>query len=460
MIRQANRFPGQSATPPLQRDPTELQRPAWRPRRADFLLKWSFVILCATCFWNLNGITQLVFGQYRLFSIVMLVSGFVVIGRGMGYIRGSMTTLMYAYLTFMTIYISVGMIQNFSVSYFISCGNAIFLTIAGAVAARVLIARIGLGKTMGWVTILLCLGAWTVFLSPFLRGFYATAGNTELNMNAGRNLGFFANPNETGMAANLAAVACFACLTLPRSRNAVLNVALAVTGFGAVLTFSRSALVTLAATGIGYLGLTAQLGRRSVGLMISGAILIGVSYWFFTGGYQLFDWQPEQLRRIHSMERIMTFQELESEDGVAGRMTGAMRGLDYWVESPWIGHGMGSLHQMPDRYFGGLGCHNSHVMVLGESGVPGGLAYIVFLTIWFAACWNCRQQSIRALAMGTFFLFIAFGMVSHNVVEQRNVNVLMGISFGMLSMQNFVISTHGPEYSKRPGKGTRPQVHY
>ena len=452
MIRPANIFPGQFATPPMPNNPAELQRPVWRPRHADFLLKWSFLVMCAISFWNLNGIAFLVFSQDRIFSIILLVCGFGAIGRGMGYLRGSLTNLMYAYLTFMVIYVSVGMIQRFEVSYFISYVNSMFLTIAGAVAARALIARIGLGKTMGWITVLLCLGAWTVFLSPFLRGYYVNAGNSELSINAGRNLGFFANPNETGMAANLAAVACFACLTLPMRRYAFLNIALAASGFGAVLTFSRSALVTLAVTGIGYLGMTAQLGRRSVGLLISGGLLIGVSYWFFAGGYKIFEWQPEQLRRIQSMERIMTFQELESEDGIAGRMLGAQGGLDYWLESPWIGHGMGSLHRMPERFFGGLGCHNTHVAVLGESGVPGALAYLVFLMAWFAACWNCRQPSIRAFTLGIFFLFFAFGMVSHGVLDQRNMNVLMGICFGMLSMQNFVRGTHGPEYSKLPGK--------
>jgi O-antigen ligase len=303
----------------------------------------------------------------------------------------------------------------------------------------VLVPQMGLPRFLGETTIMLCLGAWTVFLSPFLMGFYKTATNTETVMNAGRFLGFFTNPNMAGLAADMAAAACFACLTLPRKSNGLLIAAISLTGFGAVLTFSRGALLTLAGVGIGYLLLTAQLGKRGIGLMIAGVILLGVSFWFFTGGYHNFQWTPQQLRRIKSMEKIMTFQEVDDRD-TGGRMIGTAAGLAYWQESPWMGHGLGSLHAMPDEYYGGVGCHNMHVTILGESGVLAGLPYFAFLAMWWIQSLMCRQQAVKALSLGFAFVYCFFGMVSHGILDQRSVNMLLGVIIGLLSLEQFLVS--------------------
>ncbi len=443
--------------------PTRLQRwPAaavgFTKRRPDGVVWLSFLILAIICFWNLNGISFLVLRQGQIFSIVMLICGLLILARAAGNVVGAMTPVMWSFLIFMTVYMGVGAIGNLEPRYLITFSNGIFLVVCSAVATRALVPRIGLSRFLGVTAGIVCLGAWTIFLSPLLFGYYRTSGNAEMASNAGRFLGFFTNPNDAGMNADLAAVTCFACLTLPRKKNALLIIAISITGFATVLTFCRGALVTLAGVGIGYLALTAQLGKRGVGLLFAGVILLGVSYWFFTNGYHQFDWTTQQLRRIESMERIMTFQVVDESD-MGGRLVGAQGGLEYWLKSPWMGHGLGRLHAMPDKYFGGLGCHNMHVTVLGESGILGGFCYLVFLLMWAAKAWFCRQQTIRAFCLGLVFVYLFIGMVSHGILDQRSMNMLMGISFGLLSLEDFVLASHGPEFrsSQNEWKNARYQ---
>lgn len=418
----------------------KLEAAIQKRRRPDRVVLWAYLILAATCFWNMNGISALVFKQGQIFSLVMLICGLIILARGARQIYSTLTPLLMTFLIFMTLFIGVGAISNPEPKYIITYCNTVFLVVCSALAVRVLVPRMGLTKFLGATTISLCMGAWTVFLSPLLFDYYRLSESAEISANAGRFLGFFTNPNNAGLAADMAAVACFAMLTLPRKNSGLLITAIVITGFGAVLTFSRGALLTLAGIGIGYLGFTAQLGRRGIGVLISGMILLGVSYWFFTGGYEGFEWTPQQLRRIKSMEKIMTFQEVDESD-TGGRLIGARAGLEYWSESPVIGHGLGNLHAMPDDYFGGVGCHNMHVTVLGESGLLGGIPYVLFLIFWVINSLACRNQTIRAFSLGMAFIYVFFGMVSHGILDQRSVNMAFGVCIGLLGVAP-LISSH------------------
>lgn len=426
--------------------PRQMAFPAARTTkpRPDKVVWYAFLILSIICFWNLNGISYLVFKQGQIFSIGILICGLIILARAGIHFTSELTPPMIAYLVFMTAYIGVGAIGNPDPKYVITYVNAIFIVVASAVATRALVPRIGLGRFLGTTAFLLCLGAWTVFLSPYLSKYYASSGVAEMSSNVGRFIGFFTNPNDAGMNADLAAVACFACLTLARKKSIALIAAISITGLAAVLTFSRSALLTLAGVGLGYLALTTRFKRRAIGMIIAGIILLGVSYWFFTQGYHLFKWTPQQSRRIQSMEKIMTFQEVDDSD-TGGRLIGAAGGLKYWLKRPWIGHGLGTLHAMPDKYFGGLGCHNMHVTVLGEAGLFCGLPYLLFLLIWAWHAWMCRQPTVRAFSLALVFVYLFFGMVSHGILDQRSMNMMMGICFGLLSVENVLLKSEGRE---------------
>lgn len=426
-------------------------------QRPDAVIWYAYLTLAVICFWNLNGISFLILKQGQLFSIGMLICGLLILARAPRYIAGSMTPAMSAFLIFMVMYVGVGAIGNPDPRLVVTYGNASFLVVCSAVATRALVPRMGLGRFLGVTAVVLCLGSWTVFLSPFLFKYYASSGVAEMSSNAGRYIGFFANPNDAGMNADLAAAVCFACLTLPRKNSALLVSAISITGLATVLTFSRSALLTLAGISIGYLAFTTQLRKRAAGMLFAGVILLGVSYWFFTSGYHLFDWTPQQMRRIESMERLMTFQVVDEAD-TGGRLIGALGGLDYWKKSPWIGHGLGTLHAMPDRYFGGLGCHNMHVAILGESGLFAGLPYLAFLLVWLLDAWYCRQQTIRAFSLALVFVYVFFGMVSHGILDQRSMNVLMGVCFGLLSLKQFALANQGSEL--RPSRSERNYARY
>jgi len=125
-------------------------------------------------------------------------------------------------------------------------------------------------------------------------------------------------------------------------------------------------------------------------------------------------------------------------------------GIDYWTYSPLFGHGLGSLHRMPDRYFGGLGCHNTHVMLLGEVGILGFIPYLVFLFVFARASWTAKTTTVRNFCVSFFLVFIAVGWVAHGMLEDRNLNILLGVCFGLLSLDKSMAHAARQNYQRNP----------
>ncbi len=425
--------------------------PSRLPRQR--MLEWTYYVLAACCFWNLTGLGVILFKNGRLSTAAIVLSCVYFFARASHISKKLNSRIFVAYFVMIAMYLGVAYAQVQNNIYVFVYVSSLFLTYCAAIATRALVSTMGLDKFLRITCLFMCLGAWSVFLSPFLQRYYRNSSNAEVASNAGRFLGFFTNPNETGYAGSLAAVGCFACLALPRKRTWLLASAIVITGVGVTLTFSRGALATLLACGIGFQFLTARLGQRAVGFLVSGIILFALTYWFFTDGYHKFEWTHQQLRRIQSVEKLLTFQEVESED-IGGRIDGARAGIAYWLESPWTGNGLGTLHNMPDRYSGGLGCHNAHVMLIGESGVIGFTFYVIFLIVWGIESWNCKSQPIRAFSLGLILVFLTFGMANHGLLGARGVNLAMGISIGLLSLR---ITADGEMNPVAPTRNRRRQ---
>ncbi len=397
------------------------------------LFFWTIAIICLM---NLNGILFVIFQIDRLVSVIILTAGLLIIGRTMSLWNQCLGTAGKWFMAFLILYVLIGAAINFDLNLVISHLNSMFLIFVSALVARDYARRNQTPRFLSMLAVVAVLGAYTVYLSPFLGGYYANMGGTARLSNAGRWMGFFANPNETGMAAVHGLVVCLAVWSLPPGTTKLkkylplITVGLAI---GSVLTFSRSGLITFAAIGVSYAVYSLRFNGRAVGTIFAGLFVFGASYWFFTVGYKSYEWTPEQKKRIHSIEKIITFEETTERD-TGGRWNGVVKGIDYWQESPVVGHGLGSMHRMPEKYFGGLGCHNTHIMVLGEVGIAGVWIYLVALMVFFL-----RSQMIQIPAVKTFvFLslmsFLLLGMVDHGLLDNRSFNVLMGSAFGLQSM--------------------------
>lgn len=419
--------------------PTRNSHPLQQPQtwvsvaKVNKLFIAMFVVLGVTCLWNLNGITAIMFEMNRLMSVVILLSGLYLIFAAYGLWMRGLGAAGWSFMMFLLTYLAIGFAVKQDVSHLISYVNSVFVIFAGAMVGYYFARRNQTSKLLIILCVLAVLGAYTIYLSPFLGDFYAKLQKLDRMAQHGRWMGFFANPNETGMAAVLAFSCCLAVWLIPTKGlrlKKYLPLVVGLLALAAVLSFSRSAMVTFAFLGVFVTIYSAGLGRRAIGTLFAGVFVFALSYWFFTSGYKQYEWSVHQEKRIQSVERMLTMGEFSHKD-TGGRLEGVRGGLHYWSKSPVFGHGLGSLHKMPFHYFGGLGCHNSHVMVLGEVGIVGFAFYLFALAMYLFSTFKIRYLPVRLFSLLYFFALIAHGMVSHSAYSDRNFNLVMGIIFGL-----------------------------
>ena len=378
----------------------------------------------------------MVYRTNRLMSLVLMALGLLILIRSSKW-KAALGPTGIAFVVFILFYVGFASIVEANLSMAISHFNSIFLVVVSAIATRKIVLSRGFPDFLKVLLIIMVLGAWTVFLSPFLAPVYEMHRKTEMINRVGRWMGFFANPNSTGMAGVCALAVCLAGWTLDARSFKIkkyLPAVIAITGIGVMLTFSRSAILSFAVIGLGFAFFASKFNRQTLGAMFCALTILLVSIWFFSGGYENFKFSAAQLARIQSVEKIIEGRAESSDLG--GRLGGIQGGLHYWWKSPLIGHGLGSFHKMPVRYFGGLGCHNTHVMVLGETGVIGFVPYLTFLIMFFINSWRLKSFPIRSLCISFFLIFLATGMVAHGVLEDRNYNILMGVCCGLMGVDD------------------------
>lgn len=395
---------------------------------------FAFWVLACTCLMNLNGITAMAFGAHRLMSMVMLLSALFLIYRTSELWSQALGSAGTWFVGFMFTYLALGFAIEQDYQQLISHVNSVVIIFAGASTAYYFAQRNATYSLLTMLTVISVLGASTVYLSPLLEEIYAKTEQLDRLVRQGRWLGFFANPNNAGMASVLA-FSCVAMLWVcPRNSTRIrkyLPFIVASLLTTALLSFSRGALVTFSVVTF-FSILFAGTDSRAIGTMIIGTLVLLVSYMFFTGGYEYFEWSIHQKERIESVERLFTLGELSDKD-TGGRLEGIEAGLDYWSTSPIIGHGLGSFHEMPEKYFGGLGCHNTHVMVLGEVGIIGFTVYLVALIAYLVSTFRIENLPVRMFCCLFFCTAMGIGMVDHGLLDSRNFNMLWGIAFGLQS---------------------------
>jgi O-Antigen ligase len=403
--------------------------------RPDSLVKLSFLTLSMICLWNLNGITAVAFGIFQLMSAAILLCSVVIFFRTAGVASRSLGVAGVWFIGALCMYLLVGVLGNRDRGLFFTYFNSIIVIGASALASYHYACRNHAYRMIVMLMVIAVMGAATVFLSPFLGSVYDNTKTTQMVKDAGRWTGFFANPNETGFAGVYAFGLCLSVWLMPGGTTRLkkyLPLICIVLGIGVVLTFSRSAIISFLALGIGFAIFGVRMGRRAVWTLVIAVWVGAAGYWFFTTGYKEYEWKPEQLRRIRSVEKLLTFQyTTENERG--GRIAGSLGGIEYWTESPIIGHGLKSMHEMPVRFFGGTGVHNTHIMVLGESGLIGFSVYLVALIVWIVYARRIDDPAVRNYCQLLWFTFLLVGMVSHDALGDRNFNLLAGVAFGLIA---------------------------
>lgn len=123
-------------------------------------------------------------------------------------------------------------------------------------------------------------------------------------------------------------------------------------------------------------------------------------------------------------DRIMNISSDIDDSGGAGRLALWQQGLDMWLQSPWIGHGLGAFVAKQRA-----GVHNTYIEILAETGVVGLTLYLSILFAGLAAWYRVLRFCRAAPTLGLYW------------VAEGGFLGLLGTA-----INNFFITSHDPKY--------------
>ena len=261
---------------------------------------------------------------------------------------------------------------------------------------------------------ILLLASLGMLFSPFLTYYQANA--------ADRAGGFFIDQNQ-------AAFAVLYCLVLvavyPAQRPLIALVEAGIATSAVMLTFSRTGLLVFIVLCGLYL-----LSRRSVGqvvLSLVGFAAVFLLLWA-TFEYDLVHLNFEQRQRLEDVAAILSGETIQKTYDQRAILFDI--GLHRIAEQlPW-GAGIGKFHEMeygvrhqPTGHW--LGVHNAYLLILGEAGLAG---FIAFLGFWAVAFWKMAQPSeYRGLAIGLTVVMFSSMMTTHAVFNYKVSAIMLAV---------------------------------
>ena len=400
----------------------------------NYLGVWTFWLLAIVLLSNLNAVVWMATGLREAFSVVILVLCLIILACFRFTIWRDLGTPGRLLVGTVLLYLLIS--SRFGVSLF-AVGDvdgwimmriylsALLIIVAAAVAARHLVVAWPIRKTFRLLYLVCLLGTASIFLGMVWPGLY-THFDLHSDLEAeGRQVGFFENPNEAGLAVCIAAAAGFAFLVLDKRK--VLSIAGILLCLPAVLlTFSRTAiLVFMLVTGTQLF--ISKLVKNKAALVAILAVAAGMT-WFFVGaigsGTEL---GVAQHQRVTAMVDILKGDLSDRTTGSRFRVMAA--GLHHCLQRPLDGNGLGFMNRMPGV---GQGPHNTFLFMWGDGGILPMLLLVVSLVVFGREAWKCPIPAIRVLVLSFLVVFFATCMTSHGALLQRNVDLLLGVGFDCL----------------------------
>ena len=243
-----------------------------------------------------------------------------------------------------------------------------------------------------------------------------------------RTLGFFGNPNETGMQANLTWVLAMYWFLRARRWQVAALVLVLLSTYGAVISFSRTAIAVNAGLWLVTAVYFLMRGVRRYGLLVQPreyawevfyvVFALGIVPYVVMKVYDRLD--SVQKRRVDTMRVLV-------EKGRFDNQTTAMRAgifkeaLRYIAERPLIGHGLQALSKggvfrtSPDH-----GVHNMYLKVAGEAGIG---VMLLYLWLLFWPLWKARHLTYPESLFVVWFVFVVgvHSLSTHSLLAHKFV---------------------------------------
>lgn len=418
-------------------------------RRMPRITWWCWVVVCAITLLNGNSIAILAGGSDQLFSLPLLgLCGVILwtLRDECVYIKFSPAIWTYV---FALGFLSASLLSEFTSRY----GNLdlvfgpggvlryfatlLLMTASMFVATRAISAGRfdALLKLLFWLCTATAISGYVLPAIPGIDN-YLTFRLDDVAI-TGRLQGVFGNVNELGLQSGYPIVLGLV-LSLRLRNMHWLVMGVSAGAMGVLASGSKAAMIMLSLLimQIVWEGWKARSKSPLIGWIVA---LIGVGAIFgaallLNGIVQRtasFNLNVEQQGRFEQLHRLLTTLAVDDET-TSGRSRLGMHGINISLTSPVIGCGLGTFNEMPETE--GENCHNSFLLVFGESGIVGLSLFGAMLLALLTSLWRCRQKDVRVLGVGFMLAQLPLWMSSGQAMTERGHNLITGSVLGMLVM--------------------------
>lgn len=391
--------------------------------------RYASVGLLVLCLANVNGILHMFWGVDGAVSALMLAAAAAAVfpsGRvlltSLGVVGGLFIAFIYCFVSIGTGVALLAGTTGTLWTWVRQCLTSIIVIVPCAQFAY-MSARYGTTATLFRnLAILGLLNAVAVLTFGLWVEATHIASGTDAYFTTNRSSGLFVNANEAGHA--VVAAVLLALTWMQLSGRRVWPLLMAATSVAAVIaTFSRGAMLLLLAA-------LAHMASRTRRLYaVFGAMTMCLLVALFLTAEQPAFVSDEQWARVLDVRALLTGSGRAMVDD-GGRAALLEQGIQDWLLSPIVGNGLGAQRTLRNDT---LGVHNTFVMVLGEAGLISGIAFVVFLGLYFLYAWRLPDGAARNFLIGYGVIVVGICLQSHSFLESRFHNALLGVSFGLIT---------------------------
>lgn len=393
----------------------------------------TFMLLVIFCLYDLNTVGYQIFGVLQLFSYVILALCAILLLVYRFTVYRDVGPVGRVYFLFLAAYIAIGFpiglahdaagldARAHEVRLVLASG---LIVAAAAVGSRSILLAYGLRNTMRLLFAMAVLLPALIWISWHFPEFYRVEVGKARDFS--RATGTFANPNEAAAAVCIVSALFFAHMLVEKSKL-FSTAALAVAAVAVYLTASRAGIIIFLGLALAQAVVTPGL-KRIMPLLVGGAIAASVvfaAYKFVASG------NATDRSLVSRMETLLLVMKGDvSDETTGGRFQLAMGGIKAWMNSPLLGNGLGTQRRIDAVT---LGPHNNYIRIGGEAGVIPLVLFCVLLATWLRYSWNCHVPAVRTFSAGVALVTAAVCLVSHDVISSREMAVVFGICFGLMS---------------------------
>ena len=238
-------------------------------------------------------------------------------------------------------------------------------------------------------------------------------GRLNMSFVDGRAAGIYVNPNTSGMMMVFGMV--LTVFILPKRLRFIYCLFVAS---GVFLTFSRGAIVLWVVAMFCLAWKDAFVLSRLPSLIGMG-VLVALLATSLVAGDWLVAFKSSGMKKYltsNTENRIGSSFMAQDDYSARSRMLVARRGLQMFLDKPFLGNGVGSTQQLATR----VSTHNMYLLMGAEQGIIG----VAILLALILILWRAGTNIGRICAI----LYAISGMFTHNSFEQPSMQVVLALA--------------------------------